>query len=78
MHQVHDMNDASQVGEARRRSVLMAGRLAFDEETCGRLAPGLACDLLVLESRREADLAYHYGVNLSRTVVKGGEVAVWH
>jgi anti-sigma regulatory factor (Ser/Thr protein kinase) len=38
MHQVHDMNDASQVGEARRRSVLMAGRLQFDEETCGRLA----------------------------------------
>ncbi len=38
MHQVHDMNDASQVGEARRRSVLMAGRLAFDEDSCGRLA----------------------------------------
>ena len=38
MHQVHDMNDASQVGEARRRSVLMAARLEFDEETCGRLA----------------------------------------
>jgi imidazolonepropionase len=47
------------------------------EQTCGRLAPGLACDLLVLESRSEADLAYHYGVNLARTVVKGGEVAVW-
>ena len=38
MHQAHDMNDASQVGEARRRSVLMAGRLEFDEDTCGRLA----------------------------------------
>ena len=38
MHQVHDMNDASQVGEARRRSVLMAGRLAFDEDSCARLA----------------------------------------
>jgi anti-sigma regulatory factor (Ser/Thr protein kinase) len=38
MHQVYDMNEASQVGEARRRSVLMAGRLAFDDETCGRLA----------------------------------------
>jgi imidazolonepropionase len=44
------------------------------EERCGRLAPGLACDLLVLESRSEVDLAYHYGVNLTRTVVKGGEV----
>lgn len=38
MHQVHDMNEPSQVGEARRRSVLMAARLAFDEQTCGRLA----------------------------------------
>jgi imidazolonepropionase len=47
------------------------------EDRCGRLAPGLACDLLVLESRSEADLAYHYGVNLARTVVKGGEVAEW-
>ena len=32
------MTDASQVGEARRRCVLMAARLAFDEVTCGRLA----------------------------------------
>ncbi len=38
MHQVHDMNDPSQVGEARRRSVLMAGRLDFDDDACGRLA----------------------------------------
>jgi imidazolonepropionase len=45
------------------------------EDRCGRLAPGLACDLLVLEGRSEADLAYHYGVNLARTVVKGGELA---
>ena len=37
-HQVFDMNDASQVGEARRGSVLLAGRLDFDEATCGRLA----------------------------------------
>ncbi|PZR99675.1 MAG: imidazolonepropionase [Candidatus Nephthysia bennettiae] len=45
------------------------------EDRCGRLASGLACDLLVLESRSEADLAYHYGVNLARMVVKGGELA---
>jgi anti-sigma regulatory factor (Ser/Thr protein kinase) len=38
MHHVFDMNEPSQVGEARRASVLMAGRLAFDEEACGRLA----------------------------------------
>ena len=38
MHQVHDMIEASQVGEARRSSVLMAQRLGFDETTCGRVA----------------------------------------
>jgi len=46
------------------------------EDRCGRLAPGLACDVLVLESRSEADLAYHYGVNLARAVLKKGEVVV--
>ena len=38
MHQVFDMNEPSQVGDARRASVLMAGRLDFDEQACGRLA----------------------------------------
>ena len=38
MYQVFDMNDSTQVGEARRGSVLLAGRLDFDEATCGRLA----------------------------------------
>jgi anti-sigma regulatory factor (Ser/Thr protein kinase) len=38
MHQVFHMQDVSQVGEARRRSVLLAGRFEFDEQACGRLA----------------------------------------
>ena len=38
MHPVHDMNDASQLGEARRRSLAMADGLEFDEATCDRLA----------------------------------------
>ena len=38
MHQVFDIIEASQVGEARRRCILLAGRLEFDEATCGRLA----------------------------------------
>ncbi len=38
MHQVFDVDEASQVGEARRGSVLMAGRLELDEDACGRLA----------------------------------------
>ena len=38
MHQVFDVTEASQVGDARRRGVLLAARLQFDEETSGRLA----------------------------------------
>jgi imidazolonepropionase len=38
----------------------------------GRLAPGAACDLVVLAGRSYLDLAYHLGVNLARLVVKGG------
>ena len=44
------------------------------EDRCGRLAPGLDCDVLVLESRSEVDLAYHYGVDLAGTVIRRGEV----
>lgn len=41
-------------------------------DRCGRLVPGLDCDLVVLASRSEIDLAYHYGVNLAATVIRGG------
>jgi imidazolonepropionase len=41
----------------------------------GRLAPGAACDLVVLAGRSYLDLAYHLGVNLAAVVVKGGAVA---
>jgi imidazolonepropionase len=40
----------------------------------GRLAPGAACDLLVLAGRSYLDLAYHLGVNLASVVVKRGRV----
>jgi imidazolonepropionase-like amidohydrolase len=40
----------------------------------GRLAPGAACDLVLLAGRSYLDLAYHLGVNLAATVVKGGAV----
>lgn len=43
-------------------------------DSCGRLAPGLGCDLVVLAARSEVDLAYHYGVNLATTVVRRGLV----
>jgi imidazolonepropionase-like amidohydrolase len=41
----------------------------------GRLAPGAACDLVVLAGRSYLDLAYHWGVNLAAVVVKAGTVA---
>jgi imidazolonepropionase len=40
----------------------------------GRLAPGTACDLVVLSGRSYLDLAYHLGVNLAEVVVKAGTV----
>jgi imidazolonepropionase len=40
----------------------------------GRLAPGAACDLVVLGGRSYLDLAYHLGVNLAEVVVKAGTV----
>jgi len=49
------------------RAVGRAGR-------AGRLAPGAACDLVVLDGRSYLDLAYHLGVNLAHQVVKRGRV----
>ena len=39
------------------------------------MKPGLEAAFVVLDSRSEVDVAYHYGVNLAATVVRGGEVA---
>jgi imidazolonepropionase len=41
----------------------------------GRLAPGAACDLVLLAGSSYLDLAYHLGVNLAQVVVKGGRAA---
>lgn len=42
----------------------------------GQLAPGYCADLLVLDTDDHRDLAYHYGVNHVRTVIKDGRVVV--
>jgi imidazolonepropionase len=42
------------------------------EGKIGSLEPGAAADVAILDARHEVDLAYHYGVNLARTVVKRG------
>jgi imidazolonepropionase len=43
-----------------------------EEDEVGRLKPGLRADLLLLDTRNEADLAYHYGVNLAARVWRQG------
>ncbi|HYY81002.1 MAG TPA: imidazolonepropionase [Actinomycetes bacterium] len=47
---------------------------AVGRARAGRLAPGGACDLVVLSGRSYLDLAYHLGVNLAALVVKAGRV----
>jgi imidazolonepropionase len=42
------------------------------EHDIGRLKPGFQADLLLLEARTEAHLAYHYGVNLAARVWRRG------
>jgi imidazolonepropionase len=51
-----------------------AARAVGRGETAGRVAPGSACDLVVLSGRSYLDLAYHLGVNLAHVVVKAGRV----
>jgi imidazolonepropionase len=62
--------------EALLAVTLQAAAAVRGEDRCGRLRPGLQADAVVLDSRSEVDLAYHYGVNLARTVIRGGVVAV--
>jgi anti-sigma regulatory factor (Ser/Thr protein kinase) len=61
-HQVFEVHEPSQVGEARRGAVLMAERLGFNEESSGRLA------LVVTE----------LGTNLARHAVGGQLLVARH
>jgi imidazolonepropionase len=50
---------------------------AVDREgSAGCLRPGVNCDAVLLDASHEVDLAYHYGVNLTATVIKRGKVFV--
>ena len=44
------------------------------EGKIGSLEPGAQCDLVVLDSKSELDLVYHYGVSPAMSVIKRGEV----
>lgn len=52
-----------------------AAALAREGEV-GSIAPGARCDIAVLKTDHEIDLAYHYGVGLIAAVVRGGLVAL--
>ncbi len=51
-----------------------AARAVGRAGVAGRVAPGAACDLVVLAGRSYLDLPYHLGVNLAHEVVKRGRV----
>lgn len=42
------------------------------EGTIGSVEPGAACDLVILDTAKEIDLAYHYGVNLVGQAITAG------
>jgi imidazolonepropionase len=53
-----------------------AAALGMQDEI-GSLAPGKRCDLIILASHDERELAYHFGVNLvARTIIGAHEVVV--
>lgn len=64
------------VEEAIRAATLGGAAAMGLEGEVGSLAPGKACDLLVLDVPNYYHLPYLYGVNHVQTVVKGGRV-VW-
>ena len=51
---------------------------AIGRNDIGVLSPGRFADLVIWDATDIRELPYHYGVNLARTVVKRGEVAVVH
>lgn len=56
------------------RAVTLGGAAALRRDDVGHLRPGARADLVVLEAPSEVHLAYRPGVDLVRTVVRGGKV----
>ena len=57
------------------RAATRGGAAALRRADLGRLTPGAAADLVVLEGEHYVDLAYHPGMDRVAAVVVGGEVA---
>jgi imidazolonepropionase len=56
------------------RAATRGGAAALRRPELGRLTPGAAADLVVLEGDHYVDLAYHPGMDRVAAVVAGGEV----
>ena len=62
--------------QALRAATVEGARALALQDEMGRLEVGKRCDLAVLSTRSELDLAYHFGVNLvAKTVAGGREIA---
>ena len=66
------LSPAEAILAATRGAAAARGRV----DQIGTLRPGAAADLLVLDVERYEDLAYRFGRNAVRTVLKRGRVVV--
>ncbi|PWB71477.1 imidazolonepropionase [candidate division GN15 bacterium] len=57
-------------------AVTVNAAYAVGRDDIGVLAPGKLADLVIWDAADVRELPYHYGVNLVRTVVKRGELAI--
>ena len=62
------------VEEALRAATLGGARALRMEQEIGSLEVGKRADLVVLDAYDYVELPYHFGVNLARTVVAGGQI----
>ncbi len=60
--------------EALTASTLNAACAIDRGDTLGTLEPGKQADLVIWNCRNHRGIAYHYGVNLARTIIKRGKV----
>ncbi len=71
---VHRMGMTAQ--EAVTASTVNAAWAVDRGKQAGSLEPGKQADLIVLDVQNAAQIPYYFGVNLVKTVVKGGRVVV--
>ncbi len=58
------------------RMATLEGARCLGRDDIGSLEVGKRADLVILDAQDYRELPYHFGVNLARWVVAGGEIAV--